>query len=125
MKKAYSYDKEGVLIGETEAQKDPLESEKQGKAVYLVPAMATLEPPPPKSEGKITKWNGSSWEVLPEPPSPEELKEEPTPPTPEEIAKTEKLSKAVSDLKKVKADSLTLEEMRTVISDILTIMIQE
>jgi hypothetical protein len=125
MKKAYTYDSKGLLMGEIEMQKDPLESKIQGKTVYLVPAMATLETPPPKSEGKITKWNGSTWEVLPEPPGPEEEKEEPTPPTLEEIARTEKLSKAVSDLKKVKADSLTLEEMRTVISDILTIMIQE
>jgi hypothetical protein len=121
MKKAYTYDSKGLLMGEIEMQKDPLESKIQGKTVYLVPARATLEAPPKAKEGELVKWNGSNWEVLPEPKKPEEPK--PEEPTPEELEREATYKKAVSNLQKVDAGKLTLEEMRLVIKDILTLMV--
>ncbi len=51
--KIYCYDKDSKeLLGEEQAQKDPLESMLQGKDVWLLPAHATFEVPPAKETGK-------------------------------------------------------------------------
>lgn len=47
--------------GSESAYLDPLESEKQGKEVYLIPANATARAPELK-EGCAAVWNGSEWE---------------------------------------------------------------
>lgn len=61
----YSFDKaSGEYLGETTAQKDPLDT-----SSYLVPAGAT-KIKPTLQDGYITSWNGESWineEILPDP----------------------------------------------------------
>ena len=47
--------------GSESAYLDPLESEKQEKEVYLIPANATTRAPELK-EGCAAVWNGSEWE---------------------------------------------------------------
>lgn len=75
MKKAYMYNRETKEFeAEIEAQIDPLESIKQKKEIYLLPADSTFEPTLEEKEGFKVKWNGSSWfyEKNPEPePEPE------------------------------------------------------
>ena len=60
---------------EINAQVDPIESEKTGKEIYLLPANSTFEKPLDKKDGFKIKWIGSSWiyEKMPEPESPKEL----------------------------------------------------
>lgn len=43
---------------------DPLESEQQGKDVYLLPADATFTAPPEAKEGYARVWNGKAWEYV-------------------------------------------------------------
>ena len=61
---------------EIEAQIDPLESVKQKKEIYLLPANSTYEKPLDEKDGFKVKWQGSSWiyEKIPEP----EPEQEPT-----------------------------------------------
>lgn len=64
MKTAYLYDeKTKEYKSEVNAQLDPLESEKAGKDIYLLPANATWDKPTPK-DGCVAVWNGETWEQV-------------------------------------------------------------
>lgn len=57
--KIYNYDlKNGYFVGESLADKSPLEPD-----VYLIPAHATDIVPPKATKGKVTVWNGKDWEL--------------------------------------------------------------
>lgn len=43
---------------------DPLESQRQGAEVYLVPPNSTPTPPPEPTENTAAVWNGESWQVV-------------------------------------------------------------
>ena len=60
---AYSYDNSGLYIGSTECQLDPIESEKSGQPVYLLPASATFEPPMERTEKKVPIYSGGVWQL--------------------------------------------------------------
>lgn len=61
----YLYDdKTGEYTGKTEARVDKLESEKQGKVIYLKPRNATEKEPPEKKEYKTAFWNGEKWVLV-------------------------------------------------------------
>lgn len=72
---AYSFDSEGIYIGECECQKDPVRSQRDGVDSYLLPANATLDVPPAFDHStQRAVWNGSSWSVQEIPvPDPNEL----------------------------------------------------
>ena len=62
MKLAYFYNEETKeYIYEGFAQLDPLESELQGKEIYLLPANATFEKPFEKKEGWTQFWEDDKW----------------------------------------------------------------
>lgn len=64
MKTAYLYDeKTKEYKSEVNAQLDPLESEKAGKDIYLLPANATWLKPTPK-DGCVAVCNGVSWDMV-------------------------------------------------------------
>ena len=94
---AYKYDENKYYAGQQECLIDPLESEKQGHPVYLLPADCTWAEPLNEKEGYKIKWNGEAWEYeeIPVPPEPE-------PPTLEEV-KEQKINelKAVRDAKEM------------------------
>ena len=61
----YKYDEEMKEYIETEeAHLDPLETKKQGKNIYLLPANATLTEPPEAQESFARVWNGTAWEQV-------------------------------------------------------------
>lgn len=61
----YIYDeKTKELIGTQNGFIDPLETKKQGKKVYLVPANATDKKPPKTEENQAVIFNGDEWEVV-------------------------------------------------------------
>lgn len=62
MKKVYIYDYDGYFSGEEFPQIDPLESQKAGREILIMPANSTEIAPPENKEGFQIKWNGSSWE---------------------------------------------------------------
>lgn len=85
MPKAYQYDNETKKYkGEIERQRDPLESEKQGKDVWLIPGDSTLVVPPEEKEGYEIFWvpENEEWEYREKPVTPEP---EPYVPTEEEL----------------------------------------
>ena len=49
------------FVGSEEMFKDPLESIKQKKDIWALPADCTLIEPPAEKEGFKIKWNGSAW----------------------------------------------------------------
>lgn len=55
----YSYDNNGVYIGESEAFQDPLE-----EAEFLIPANATTIAPPTVGADEYTVFNGTAWNVV-------------------------------------------------------------
>ena len=55
---AYKYNEDKYYAGQQECQIDPLESEKQGHPVYLLPADCTWAEPLNEKEGYKIKWNG-------------------------------------------------------------------
>ena len=60
----YKYgEKTKEYIGTEKALIDPLESELQGKEIYLLPANATFEKPNLK-DGFASVWNGTQWENI-------------------------------------------------------------
>jgi hypothetical protein len=59
--KAYHYNSLKFYDKEITCQIDPLESERQGKTVYLTPANSTLSKPTIK-DGYTPRWNGKTWE---------------------------------------------------------------
>lgn len=63
--KTYRYDSatKEYLFSDT-AFLDPLETEMQGKDVYLLPADSTFTEAPEKKEGYAILWNGASWDVV-------------------------------------------------------------
>lgn len=54
--KEYLYSEEAFL--------DPLESEAQGRAVYMLPADSTFDAPPDAQPGHAAVWNGTEWELM-------------------------------------------------------------
>lgn len=56
----YKYDEKGLFVGVDETELDPLESELQGKEIYLLPPNATFDAPEMK-EGFAPVWNGGAW----------------------------------------------------------------
>lgn len=91
--KAYRYDSETKkYIGEIDRQIDPLESEAQGKEIWLMPADSTDIIPPEAKDGYDIVFNGADWEYkeIPKEPEPEPLPE----PTIEEKNETIKQTRA-------------------------------
>ena len=65
MKKTYTYSYvTGEFLLADEAALDPLESEIQGKNVYLLPADSTFTEPPEAKAGFARVWNGDAWEYV-------------------------------------------------------------
>lgn len=62
---AYIYDNDRFYIGEMTCQIDPLESQAQGKDIYLTPANSTTIQPT-IIEGAKPRWNGTAWEQYPD-----------------------------------------------------------
>lgn len=59
----YRFDENGFFIRAEECYIDPLESEKQGKDVYLLPTSCTLTPPKLEA-GFLPKWTGKAWKNI-------------------------------------------------------------
>lgn len=59
--KIYSYNKLGEYVGESKARLNPLETELQGKDIFLIPANATTIKPPNPIEGKKRIYANGSW----------------------------------------------------------------
>ena len=59
----YKFDEKGIYTGAEETELDPLESELQGKEIYLLPPNATFDAPE-KKEGFAPIWNGVKWEQV-------------------------------------------------------------
>lgn len=79
----YRYDQEKKeYVGSEEMLRDPLETIKQKKDIWLLPADCTLMPPPEAKEGFKIKWTGEAWEYE-EQEKPKE--EEPYVPTEDEL----------------------------------------
>lgn len=57
----YKFDEKGLFIGIDETELDPLESELQGKEIYLLPPNATFDAPEVK-DGFAPVWSGEKWE---------------------------------------------------------------
>ena len=77
---AYSFDPTTKIYkGTKNRQLDPIQSQKQGKDVYLMPANCTDVEPLEQKDGFYVVWNGAAWEyqAIPEPePAPEPTQEE-------------------------------------------------
>lgn len=56
----YKYDEKGIFVGAEETELDPLESEAQGKEIYLLPPNATFSVPEEK-EDFAPVWDGEKW----------------------------------------------------------------
>lgn len=59
----YKYDEKGVYTVAEETELDPLESEAQGKEIYLLPPNATFSEPE-KKEGFAPVWDGEKWNQI-------------------------------------------------------------
>lgn len=61
--KAYTYDTEqkNIFREEVDCQKDPVESKRQGKDVWLLPGNATFEKPPEAEEGYAILFENGHW----------------------------------------------------------------
>ncbi|MGM9571242.1 MAG: hypothetical protein ACI3ZR_03395 [bacterium] len=60
----YRYNPEtNVFINSEPALLDPLETEKVGTNIYLLPANCTFTEPPKTDEGEQAVWNGSEWMI--------------------------------------------------------------
>lgn len=69
----YIYDNNKKYIGTRQAQIDPLETKKQGKEIYIMPANSTTIKPLELKDGYEIIWNSSNWEYqeIPKPKKPE------------------------------------------------------
>lgn len=107
--KAYQYDSETKkYIGEIERQIDPLESQAQGKEIYLMPADSTDVVPLEAKDGYDVVFNGTGWEYK------EIEKPEPQPePTIEE--QNEQIRKRRAYLYSSLIDPLHAEKQRKVV----------
>lgn len=59
----YRFNEKGLFVGTDETELDPLESELQGKEIYLLPPDATFNAPEEK-EGFAPVWDGEKWEQV-------------------------------------------------------------
>ena len=61
--KAYTYDTENknLFREEVECQRDPKESARQGKDIWLLPGDATFEKPPEKEDGYVIIFENGHW----------------------------------------------------------------
>jgi hypothetical protein len=59
--KAYNYDKNGLYTGASEANKNPM-----NPGEYLLPAMATFIEPPSIERDRAIRFNGKTWELIPD-----------------------------------------------------------
>ncbi len=59
--KIYHFDEKGLYLGESEADKSPLE-----KDVYLIPANATDTKPPTAGINQVAKFDGNQWALIPD-----------------------------------------------------------
>ena len=109
----YRYDQEKKTFQQSEEMlKDPLESELQGKDIWLLPANCTLIEPPEAKDGFDIVWSGDAWEY-------KEQEKEPEPYVPTEKEKTqqkiwdlkEKLSETDYKILKCSEASLQGKEM--------------
>lgn len=76
----YRYDQEKKeYVGSEEMLRDQLETIKQKKDIWVLPADCTLMPPPEAKEGFKIKWTGEAWEY-----EEEKKEEEPAPYVPTE-----------------------------------------
>ena len=104
----YRFDPETfVFICAEEAFLDPLETEQQGKNIYMLPADSTFVEPPVQREGYNLVWDGSAWNHV-EIPVDEEEDEAPL--TAEELAAI-KLAEQTSFEKRLSALEDALAEM--------------
>jgi hypothetical protein len=62
---AYFYDNDRFYTHSAPCQRDPLESEKQGKDIYLTPANSTNIQPEIIDSAR-PRWNGEAWEQYPD-----------------------------------------------------------
>lgn len=62
---AYIYDNDRFYVGEMTCQRDPLESQAQGKDVYLTPANSTSIQPT-IIDGSKPRWTGEEWIQYPD-----------------------------------------------------------
>ncbi len=63
--KIYHYSSEtNEFLRESEAHLDPLETKRQGKPVYLIPANATLDAPPEVKAGDVPVMGAGGWEPV-------------------------------------------------------------
>lgn len=93
--KIYHHDESGYLIGQGNADADPLEAGR-----WLVPARAVTVAPPTVPDGQRAKWSGAGW-LLEAIPAPEP---EPPGPTAAEIRRAEILGRlAAIDLESIRA----------------------
>lgn len=60
----FHFDNDGLLCGKSTARLDALESEQQGRMVYLHPARSTDIAPPDLAEKQAARWTGDAWEVV-------------------------------------------------------------
>ena len=65
--KVYIFDNQGYFESEGIAQIDPLESNIQGKNIYIMPANSTEKEPLKPKEGYKIKWDGKNWTYEKEP----------------------------------------------------------
>lgn len=56
----YKFNEKGLFVGTEETELDPLESELQGKEIYLLPPNATFDAPEKKA-GFAPVWDGEKW----------------------------------------------------------------
>jgi hypothetical protein len=107
--KAYQYDSETKkYIGEIDRQIDPLESQAQGKEIYLMPADSTDVVPPEAKDGYDIVFNGTSWEY-------KEIPKEPEPPEPTIEEQNEQIRKTRAYLYSSMIDPLHAERQRKVV----------
>lgn len=69
----YIYDNNKKFMGSSQAQLDPLETERKGENVYILPANSTTIAPPAQKDGYNIVWNGVSWgyQEIPKPKEPD------------------------------------------------------
>lgn len=60
----YKYNDNGEYIGTETALLDPLETKKQQKNIYLLPANATFTAPTEPQDGYVNVWNVTAWEQV-------------------------------------------------------------